>query len=94
MNKKIEIMRHNKSKYFNVWLNVKTCLQKRTRPYSIKAPYTKHMQVIIQVEIEVNDFEFGDFELTLMNRLIRHKNTTMSKAILPGIISWGIKKLI
>ena len=52
------------------------------------------MHVIIQVEIEVNDIEFGDLELTLMNKLIRHKNTTMSKAILPGIISCGIKKLI
>ena len=45
----------------------------------------KKMQVIVQTEIDVMDSVLGDLEVMNTYRLIRHKNTVISKAILPGI---------
>ena len=63
-------------------------------PYCTRAPMTNRMREIIQVDIEVRESVFGDFEVMLRKILIRHKSNVMSKAIRPGITSWGIQKLI
>ena len=42
----------------------------------------------------VNDSMLGEFEVMYMKRLIKFKNEINSRAIRPGIASWGITKLI
>ena len=52
------------------------------------------MQATIHMEIDVKDFASGEAEVIELKIFIKHKNKVTSKAILPGIISWGIAKLI
>ena len=53
---------------------------------------TKHD--IIQLEIEVNDSVLGDLSMTPIIMFITVRVKMINKAILPGIASDGIKKLI
>ena len=52
------------------------------------------IQAKTHVEIDVKDFVLGELVVILMNKLTRTKNKVISKPILPGTTSWGIKKLI
>ena len=63
-------------------------------PYCNKAAVMKKMQVMVQTEIDVMDSVLGDLEVMNTYIFMRHKNTVISKAILPGICSCGITKLI
>ena len=54
----------------------------------------KKMQVMVQTEIDVIDSVLGVLEVMNTYILMRHKNTVISKAILPGICSCGMTKLI
>ena len=73
----------------------KTYLQHKIIPYSIIALNTKNIQAHIHaVMLLVNDSMLGEFEVMYMKRLIKFKNEINSRAIRPGIASWGITKLI
>ena len=70
------------------------CLKSKIQPYSNTAACTKMIQAKTQVEIDVKDFVLGELVVMLMNKFTRTKNKVISKPILPGILSWGITKLI
>ena len=90
-----ENARQTKSKFF------KNCLLfslfswyfqiNKTIPYCNKAQNTKKMQVTIHIEIEVNDFVFGDIDVMLLKLLIKTRYNVMSKAIRSK--SRGVTKL-
>ena len=61
--------------------------------YSHVAEQTKKIQTIIQVEIVVNESEFGDSRVMLAKRLTRTKSDVIKSPILPGTTSGGITKL-
>ena len=48
---------------------------------------------MIQAESMVNE-TVGEFVATLIKRFIKARNNVISNAILPGIISYGMTKLI
>ena len=54
---------------------------------------TKKIQKIIQVEIIVNESEFGDSLVMLTKRLTKTKSDVIKSPILPGTTSGGITKL-
>ena len=66
----------------------------RILPYCKRVEVTKEMHATIHIEIDVNDFVFGEAEVIVLKIFIKHKNKVISKAIRPGLISWGIAKLI
>ena len=68
--------------------------KRRIVPYCKSVEVTNKMHTTIHVEIEVNDFVYGDSDVTVLNIFIKHNNMVISKVILPGIISWEIVKLI
>ena len=53
----------------------------------------KTLQDIIQVDTEVRDLVFGDWDITLMKILTETRTKVTSKVIRPGITSGGITKL-
>ena len=57
------------------------------------AEQTKKIQTIIQVEIVVNESEFGDSRVMLAKRLTRTKSDVIKSPILPGTMSGDITKL-
>ena len=57
------------------------------------AEQTKKIQTIIQVEIVVNESEFGDSRVMLAKRLTRTKSDVIKSPILPETMSGGITKL-
>ena len=63
----------------------------KTIPYCNKAQNTNKMQVIIQIEIEENDFVLGDKDVMLLKILIKTRYNVMSKAIRSE--SSGVTKL-
>ena len=95
MKDSIESVRQTKSKFF------KNCLRfslfswyfpiNKTIPYCNKAQNTKKIQVIIHIEIEVNDFVFGDIEVMLLKLFIKTRYNVMRKAIRSK--SRGVTKL-
>ena len=52
------------------------------------------MHVINQSDIGVTISDFGAFDITLIRMLIKHRSKVMSRAIRPGTMSGGIRKLI
>ena len=67
---------------------------KRIVAYSINAAWMKIMHEIIQPEIEVKDSVLGDFAMTPIIIFMTVSVKMISNAILPGIASDGITKLI
>ena len=63
-------------------------------PYCRRAVVTNKMHVTNHIEIDVKDSVLGEAELIVLKIFIKHKNKVISKVIRPGIISWGIAKLI
>ena len=57
------------------------------------AEQTKKIQTIIQVDMIVNESEFGESRVMLMKRLTRTKRDVIKSPILPGTTSGGITKL-
>ena len=62
-------------------------------PYSNKEPHIKTLQDIIQVDTEVRDLVFGDWDITLMKILTETRTKVTSKVMRPGMTSGGITKL-
>ena len=69
-------------------------LKSRIHPYSNTAPWTKIIQPKTHVAIDVNESVSGELAVMLMNKFTKTKSRVISKPILPGTHSWGIKKLI
>ena len=63
-------------------------------PYCSSAEVTNKMHVTNHIEIDVKDSVLGEAELIVLKMFIKHRNNVISKVIRPGIISWGIAKLI
>ena len=63
-------------------------------PYCRSAVVTNKMHVTNHIEIDVKDSVLGEAELIVLKMFIKHRNNVISKVIRPGIISWGIAKLI
>ena len=71
-----------------------TCLMKRIVAYSNSAAWMKIIHEIIQPEIEVKDSVLGDLPITPIIMFMTVSVKMISKAILPGIASDGMTKLI
>ena len=63
-------------------------------PYCRSTEVTNEMHATNHIEIDVKDFVLGEAEVIVLKIFIKHKNKVISKVIRPGIISWGIAKLI
>ena len=79
---------------FLAFISGRTCLMKRIVAYSNNAAWMKIMHDIIQPEIEVKDSVLGDLAMTPIIMFITVSVKMISNAILPGIASDGITKLI
>ena len=62
--------------------------------YSIKAPNTKRMHANIHASIAVRPSALGVLVVTLLKMLTSTRNNVISRAILPGITSIGIRNEI
>ena len=71
-----------------------TCLMNRIVAYSNNAAWIKIMHEIIQPEIDVRDSVLGDLAMTPIIIFMIVSVKMISNAILPGIASDGITKLI
>ena len=63
-------------------------------PYCRSADVTNEMHMTNHIEIDVKDFVLGEAKVIVLKMFIKHRNKVISKVIRPGIISWGIAKLI
>ena len=66
----------------------------RMPAYPARAPNTNKMQANIQHVNAVSPFDLSNWSVKLAKMLVRTKNNVMSRAILPGTISGGIRKLV
>ena len=62
--------------------------------YSIRAPNTNRIHASIQASIAVRPSAFGVLVVTVLKMLTRTRKSVTSKAILPGMTSIGMRKLI
>ena len=62
--------------------------------YSIKAPKTKRMQASIHASMAVSPSAFGVLVVTVLKMLTKTRKSVTSNAILPGMTSIGMRKLI
>ena len=61
--------------------------------YAINAPKTKSVQEITHKDNRLIEFDTGLWFSTLLNMLVNTRNSVTKRAIRPGTISGGIKKL-
>ena len=62
--------------------------------YANIAAVTNIIQEVIQIASNVGEFEGGCIPVIVANIVTRTNNNVINSAILPGIISGGIRKLI
>ena len=65
----------------------------RRKAYPTKAPNTKKIHTNIQAAMAVIPSTFGEFVVMILKMFVRTRKRVMSKAILPGMTSGGMRKL-